>query len=166
MRPAQLWTPEEDAFLSCPIPAPFLAAGALRHRSVYAIRWRRRQLKKWVFGGRTAAFVCLESSRRRVTVENFSGVDWNLPLKELRQLTGLSEWKICRLRRESVGNYSSKPHRTGRRGYLATDFPGTDWSLSANELSRVLLVSRSVAGRLRREALGLEKVYTWDRRKR
>jgi len=150
------WSESEDAYLSCPIPASYLARGALAGRPVEGIRWRRRKLGLICGIGFGAAYVPLSTAvgRRRELVEYWPDVDWNLSDGELRRITGLGNSTIFRLRREAGAG--SKPYREGRRKYHPSDFPDVDWNDSTRNIIAATGLSRTVVYRLRSEWISPE----------
>lgn len=144
------WTHKEDGFLLCPIPAAYLALGALKPRTAEAIRFRRRKLKVYRFF-LPRGFATLPGQgavRQRAELEHYPGVDWDKTLRELMEDTGLCQTTAARLRLEA----GCKPSKRGPKKVTRAHFPGADWSRGAAKLSRELGVSIYIVRRLKREA--------------
>ena len=144
------WSATEDQFLHCPIPATYLAHGALRGRSAGSVRDRRRKLRIYYCPGYANAFLPIGGKlpgRRRHVVDDFPGVDWTLKLSELRDILGIGESAVWRLRKEA----GERPVRRGRRAYSYSDYPGADWTASAKDIGEVTGLSRKSVYKLREE---------------
>tara|TARA_R110002110_G_scaffold8326_10_gene41911 strand:- start:337 stop:891 length:555 start_codon:yes stop_codon:yes gene_type:complete len=149
-----VWTSEEDQFLRCPIPATYLACGALSSRGAESVRWRRRLLGIYSdhYWGPFVTITGKNPGRRRTCLEDHPGVDWTLSVDALTTITGLGDGTVRQLRREAPRTGGpQKPHRVGRRGYSYTDFPDVDWTARVVEIMAEAGVSSPIAYRLRAE---------------
>ena len=156
-RTQRLWTEAEDSFLTCPIPAAYLAAGALRGRSIEAIRYRRRQLLLRVPAAIGGAFNCLPDQhpgRKRYELADYPGTNWNQSLSALCEELSIGTRVAWRLRREALDARPEqpgfKPRRRGRRSYRPEDFPGVDWAAPSGVIMEQTGLSRPTVCKLRR----------------
>ena len=150
------WAELEDGFLHCPIPAAYLAEGALRHRTAESIRWRRRKLGIHLPVSMGNIFVPIGPNvigrTPAMTVDDFPGVDWDMKLKDLQRVLGVGQKKTWELRRDAIERgLINRPFRAGRRKLTRHDFPGVDWRQSIKRIMKQTGVSRPVATRLKRE---------------
>jgi len=94
--------------------------------------------------------------RPKYELTDFPGMNWDVPIRQIMQETGISEHCAVRLRAEA--GQSVKPLRKGRRAFRYTDFD-VDWSdkTSTKKLEKLTGLSRTLVYRMRkqwRESLG------------
>ena len=154
----QPWTSAEDAFLRCPIPARFLAKGALSGRTVESIRWRRRRNRSLRIA-RPAQFARSFASwgkagpPRADSPSDYPDCDWDQSIRSIQRSLGVTYRTAWRLRAEArKAQEEGKPFRSGRRKYSYRDFPGIDWSAPTRTIMRRINLSRVVVYRLVRDA--------------
>ena len=148
------WSPEEDAYLMCPIPSAYLAVGALAHRTAESIRWRRRRLSINIPVSIGAFFVPLVTTRgtRGKSICDFPLVDWDKPLWHLQDVTGCCQRTVWALRKQAIdAGLIDRPFRKGRRKLQRDDFPGVDWTAPTREIMEETKLSRPTVTRLKRE---------------
>jgi len=170
-RAQQPWSKQEDQFLHCPIPAPYLAKGALSDRSAESIRWRRRQLRIVYYLSYTSSFVAIsgrKAGRKKEQLKDWPDVDWDKSIEELQYETDLGQRTVWRLRKEATLATNGKPYREGRRGYSFSDFPGVNWDEknSTKSIIKDTGLSRPVVYRLRAEWEAAKKMTNDKSRKR